>query len=130
MSHLTIHQFYNPLCLVCLLSTVQLSPVLHQSTKGRLTAESRGLLLSKHPCVWQALLQSRRFYKSTTFYAKQSQFPKSKNERNFCFNKVLRTFSALRTPPKQTQFKPNQTQFKANQTQFQSKTNPIKANLW
>ncbi len=36
-----------------------------------------------------ALHLSRILYKSTPFYAKQTQFAKYSNERKYCFNKVL-----------------------------------------
>jgi hypothetical protein len=53
--------------------------------------------------------KQRRNHPKEPLKTKQTQFPGSPNERNFCFNKELRRKSALQPPknkPKQTQFFP------------------------
>ena len=65
----------------------------------------------------------------TTYYAKQTQFQKSPNERNCCCNKGLWQLGHLVAWEKQSQYKPNtnpiQTQFKPNTKPKQTQTNPI-----
>jgi len=46
-----------------------------------------------------------------TFYAKQTQFPKNRNECNFCCNKTLYQYSLSRRPQKRTQNEPKRTNF-------------------
>ncbi len=57
--------------------------------------------------VFAPLHLSRILYKSATFYAKQTQFPKSPNECKLIYNKGLQKKRRFRSPKKQTQFKPN-----------------------
>jgi hypothetical protein len=56
---------------------------------------------TKHHAIYA---QGRR---NTSYYAKQTQFPKYSKERNFYYKKGLQRYSPPRTPQKQTQFKPN-----------------------
>ncbi len=44
-----------------------------------------------------------------TFYAKQTQFPKCPNERNYCYDKQLRTINYEQRTKKQTQSNPIRT---------------------
>ncbi len=50
---------------------------------------------------------SRALYKSPTFYAKQTQFPRGQNERKLNFNNELYKYYPAGGAKKQTQFKPN-----------------------
>ena len=57
------------------------------------------------------------------FFAKQTQFPKSPNERKLIFNKGLQKYLPLWSPKKQTQFKPNSKPNKPNLPEARNEPN-------
>ena len=63
---------------------------------------------------------SRNLYKSTYFYAKQTQFPRHPNGYKLLCDKDLCKFCPPETSGKQTQFKPKQTQSAGGQKLMQS----------
>jgi len=69
-----------------------------RSAEGGLAYASRSTLVER-------TLQTK------LFYAERTQFPKNRNECNFCCNKTLYQYSLSRRPQKRTQNEPNRTQF-------------------
>ncbi len=64
---------------------------------------------------------SRVLYKSTPFYAKQTQFPKGQNERKFFYNKGLSKPTTPSDAPKTNPIKPNFQNAKMNVSSFKTK---------
>jgi len=54
----------------------------------------------------RSLYICREFFTNQPFFAKQTQFPKSQNERKLILNKVLCKWTRLQSPGKQTQSNP------------------------
>ncbi len=75
---------------------------------------------------------SRILYKSATFYAKQTQFPKKSNDVSFFYTtdyERKRNWTLGENKPNQTQLKPIKANFKPNQSQSPKSQNECKLNF-
>ena len=68
---------------------------------------------------------SRVLYKSTPFYAKQTQFTEYSNERKVCYNNGLCQFTPAQPLQKQSQNKPNTNPIQSQSKPIKPNTNPI-----